>query len=114
MPIITKFKEDKNFKFTHPIFTYEILGKTPLDANLNKSTRWLKFKGYLNYNSKSDTWSISIRNLNSLDYYVSKYRSKDLKETLLRLYAHKFKDLEYIRNVEIDDILILKLLKEDK
>lgn len=114
MSIITRLKEDKNFKFIHPIFTYEILGKTPLDTNLGKNARWLKFKGYLNYNSKNETWSISIRNPNSLDYYAPKYRSKDLKETLLRLYAQKFKDLEYIRNVEIDDVLILKLLKEDK
>lgn len=110
--IISKFKESKNYKYENPICTYETLGKTPLDNNLNKNARWLEFKGYLNYNAKSGRWSISIRNKDSLDYSVAKYGSKNLKEILEKLKTKCFREFDYIRNVKLNNSLITKLLEE--
>ena len=109
---INKFKEDSNYKFKNPICSYEIFGRTPLDCSLRKDARWYEFYGYLNYNNKSKRWSIQIKDRNSLDYRIAKYGSIDLKETLEKLKTKCFKELDYIRNVKLENKIISMLLKE--
>lgn len=77
-----------------------------------EDARWMEFKGYLNYNKKTDRWSISIRNKDSLDYSVAKYSSKNLKETLEKLKTKYFREFDYIRNVKLNNHIISILLKE--